>query len=357
MDKTRTKNNIKFLLFIFIISIVVFFGYYIIKGEKNPIFSFLNGISEKEEAKDNYNGVYTYYDELNGSKFIFSGCSVSRIANHLLIMDSDYYLYRSSCMGTYAKESGKTKDLDIKYDENKKAYYVLYKDKTYSKDYATMNIVPNNDIASKLNRVELSTYQIFMKETEFEGNYYDIDKANISGVSSDMRISFIRDEYDNKFTMYLKEPKTNRILYSFHMNDFDNLPNMYAYGKSVVIVERGVNKNNPSRLGYTFKVVTLDGLVYKLDDMFPITINDVMLNSNNSIFITFDTSKRVFRMLVGFDDKMCVDTYDEKEKNDIVYYEFTIDYNYSISGFDKPKFVKIGYKSEGCRYVNSIMGG
>lgn len=356
MNKTRAKKNLKFILFILVMCIVVFFGYYIIKGESNPIFGFINKIKEKDTVKENYNGIYTYYDDLNGSKFIFSGCSISRIANYLLIMDEDYYLFRSSCMGTYPKGSGKVKDLFIRLDKDKKDYIVTYDNKVYEKDYATMSIVPNNDISQKLKSIELSSYQLFMKETQFSGNYYDIKGARISGLSSNITMSILFD-YDDGFDMFLVDDSNGHPLYDYKITNYDYLPDMYAYGKNVVVIEKGFNKNNPNRLGYNFKVVNLDGIVYKLEDMFPIIINDVTLNSNNSIFITFDASSRVFRMLVGFDDKMCVTSYEENEKNDIIYYEFTIDYNYSINGFDKPKFVRIGTKSEGCKNVDSIMGG
>lgn len=357
MDKTRTIKNIKFIFFIFVICIVVFFGYYIIKGERNPLMGFIEKIREKDEILENYNGIYTYYDELNGSKFIFSGCSVSKIANHILIIDDNYFTFRSSCMGTYTKESGKTKDLAINTSEDKKDYFVTYDGKRYNKDYATMSIVPNNIISEKLQTIELSSYQLFIKETQFPGNYYPIERARISGGSPTMNISFIRDEYSDSIVVTFYESKIQRDLYSFSIDDYNYLPDMYSYGKNVAIVEKGLNKNNPTRLGYDFKVINENGVVYKLEDMFPITINDVVLNSNNSIYVAFDPAKRVFRMLVGFDERMCVTSYQESEKDDITYYEFSINYNYAINGFDKPKFVKIGYKSEGCKYVNSIMGG
>ncbi len=355
MNKKRTKKNIKFILFILIMCIVVFFGYYIIKGEKNPIFGFINKITEKEIVKDNYNGIYTYYDDLNGSKFVFSGCSLSRIANYLLIMDDNYYLFRSSCMGTYPKGTGKTDDLFIRLDNDKKDYLVTYDNKVYERDYATMSIVPNNNIEKEMQNIELSSYQLFMRETEFKGNYYNIQDLKINGISSSIKMSILYN-YDDNFNLILTSDKTGHTLYSYNITNYDYLPDMYAYGKNVVVIEKGKNKNDSNRLGYNFKVVNLDGIVYKLEDMFPIIINDVTLNSNNSIFITFDSSHRVYKLLIGFDDKMCVSNYEESEKDDITYYEFTIDYNYSINGFDKPKFSKIGTKAEGCKYVDSVMG-
>lgn len=358
MKKTRIIKDIKFFLFVFAMCIVVFFGYFIIKGEKNPLIGFIEKVTEKEELLENYNGIYTYYDDLNGSKYIFSGCSVSKIANHILIIDDDYFAFRSSCMGTYVKGSGKTKDLVVKLTEDKKDYFVTYDGKRYSKDYATMQIVPNNDVEEKLSKIELASYQLLIKETQFPGNYYSVENIGVVGLPSSIKMNIEHDEYSDSITVSILNARDeNRLLYTYNIDDYDNMPDMYAYGKDIVVIEKGKNKNNPTRLGYTFKVVNESGIVYRLDDMFPITINDVTLNSNNSIFITFDQSKRVYRMLVGFDERMCSTTYKESEKDDIIYYEFTIDYNYLIKGFDKPKFEKIGYKSEGCKYVSSVMGG
>jgi len=129
---------------------------------------------------------------------------------------------------------------------------------------------------------------------------------------------------------------------------------IYVLQYDIVLIEKGFNKET-NRYNYNFKVVDIEGLQYNLYEKFPIIVDGVSLGKENSIYITFDPSIRKFRMLIGYDDKMCVSNYDESSSDDIVYYEFIIDYNYSHSGFDEPRFVKVGRKSEGCKYVNSII--
>lgn len=357
MNKKRTGKNIIFVLFILLVCIFSFFGYYFITGKKNPLFGIIDKITENNELTDNYNGIYTYYDDLGGSKSVFTGCSISKIANHIYVIGEDYYTFRSSCMGSYLKETGKTKDLNFKHNEEV-GYYVMYNDKRYDKDFITTNITLNNDISEKLTTIELATYQLFMRETQFEGNYYDIKEAKIAGVNTDLRMSILRDNLLEGFEFNIlgKREKIGYVdVYSFYAIDLNMLPDMYAYGKNIVLIEKGFDKTT-NRYNYNFKVIDVNGLQYNLYDKFPITIDGVTLGKDNSIYISFDPSIRKFRMLVGYDDKMCVSDYDNSTADDIVYYEFTIDYNYSHSGFDEPKFVKMGRKSEGCKYVNSIMG-
>lgn len=356
MNKKRTGKNIIFVLIILLICIFVFFGYYFITGKKNPLFGFIDKITEKKNIADNYNGIYTYYDDLGGSKLIFSGCSLSKIANHIYIIEDNYYTFRSSCMGSYLKETGKTEDLDIKLSEET-GYYVMYKDKRYDKDFITTNITLNNQIAEKMKSIELGTYQIFMRETQFEGNYYKLEELKIAGINSDLRMSINRDDFLDVFEFDIMGKRNGKLLetiYSFNIKDINMLPDMYAYGKNIVLIEKGFNKET-NRYNYNFKVVDIEGLQYNLYEKFPIIVDGVSLGKENSIYITFDSSIRKFRMLIGYDDKMCVSNYDESSSDDIVYYEFIIDYNYSHSGFDEPRFVKVGRKSEGCKYVNSII--
>ncbi len=353
MEKSGAKKIILFFCILFIILVVAFFLYYFITGKENPFSRLIEG-EDEQEINDNYNGFYSYYDDLNGSKYIYSGCSISRIANYILVINDEYYLYRSSCMGTYEKGSGKTEDLDIRTDEEQNTYYIYYNDVIYDKDPSVRYVSLNNNI-SKITAVDLSTYQLFMKETQFEGNYYDLERLNIVNNSSDVRLSINRNEGTNSFDFSFEDNK-GKMLYSKNINDYAYLMDMYSYGNSIAIVEKNVNEKYVNRYANSFLVLTKNGIVYKLNEMFPIIIDGVTLNMDNSIFIKFDSSKRYFRMLVGYDDKMCVDDYEESEKDDIMYYEFSIEYNYSISNFNEPKFQKIGRKSEGCRYVNSIIG-
>lgn len=357
MENKRGRKTFLFLCILFLVCVAIFFLYYAITDKKNPLLNFINNVIDNKEGKlnDNYNGIYTYYDELNGSKYIYTGCSLSKIANYILIIDDEYHTFRSSCMGTYAKDSGKTADLDIRVDDVNKNYYIYYDDKVYDKDNLINKIVVNNNI-SNITQVDLSTYELFMKETQFPGNYYELKNLKISNISSNLELNILKNNDQGSFKLSIGSPRTNTIYKSIDVTDFDFLPQMYPFGSSVIVIEKAMNDIYEGRYKDSINVITERGITYNLADKFPIVIDGVTLNTDNSIFIKFDPAKRYFRLLVGYDDKFCSETFNDSDKDNIMYYEFTLDYNYEINNLNEPKFVKIGRKSEGCRYVNSLMG-
>lgn len=354
--KSRFKKNIQFLFVIFVLCIAVFGGYYLITGKENPLTELIDQISNDNKIVDNYNGVYVSKDDLNGSKYMFRGCSVSYISNYILIIDDDYYLFRSSCMGTFPKGNGKTEDLHIQVDEEKNTYKIQYDDREYMKDSSILSIVPSMDLVKEITSIQPDTYQLLMQETQYDGYYYDLKKARIEGISSNLAVSIGRNEMTNSFDFSIGVTSNDYILYSYSVADLESFPNLYPYGKNLVIIEKN-QSSDKEKYAYRFKVLSEDGVSYNSDTMFPIVIDDVTLSTENSIYITFDSANRNFRMLIGDDKNFCTDDYSEEEKNDIAYYEFTIDYDYSTFSFLKPKFSKIGYKSEGCKYINKVMGG
>lgn len=356
MNKSRFKNNIKFIFIIFILCILVFGGYYLITGKENPFTELLEQITKESKIVDNYNGVYVFKDDLNGSKYMFRGCSISQISNYILIIDDDYYLFRSSCMGTFPKGKGKTEDLSIQVDEEKNTYKIHYEEKDYTKDSSVLSIVPSIDVSEKVSSIQTDTYQLLMKETQQEGYYYDLKDVKIEGLSSRLTMSLERNEMMNTFDLSIKSPSSDFVLYSSQISDFDLLPSLYPYGKNLVLIEKNQSSDN-ERYAYRFKVLGNDGVSYNSDQMFPIIIDNTILSTENSVYITFDAANRNFKMLVGYDKNFCTDDYIEEEKDDIAYYEFIISYDYSTFSFSKPTFSKIGYKSEGCKYINKVMGG
>lgn len=355
MNKSRVKKSMKFLFFILIICLVVFGGYYFITGKSNPISDLIDNITnEKAEILDNYNGIYVSYDDLNGSNFVFRGCSVSKIANYILIMDEEYYLYRSSCMGTFLKGEGKTSELKISTDETAETYRIDYDDRTFVKDSSVLEIVPGIEKLKLITAIQPDTYQLLLKETEQEGYYYDLDGVKIDGLSSNLAMDFKRNSLDGSYSLGIRDIGSEYYLYSYFLKNLDYLPDLYAFGKNLVIIEKNMNSDD-TRYAYRFKVLTKDGITYNSDNMFPIIIDNVSLTTENSVYITFDQSTRNFKMLVGYDKKFCDENYTEENKDEIAYYEFTISYLYNQSTFTKPEFSKIGYKSEGCNYVNKIL--
>lgn len=363
MKKVRIKGLI-YILIIIVICILVFFGYYFFKGEKNPLFSLIkdenndsnsNTIANSSSLRiDNYNGIYTYKEALKSTKFIYSGCSINNINYNILVINDKYYSYKSSCMGTYLLGEGNTSDLDIEKDEEKNIYIIHYNDKDYDKDYVTDQIVLNNDIAEKLKNIDLSSFDTILKETEFKGNYYDIS-ARISGISSNLRFNFKVIEDGNRFDISISPGnQIDKETYKYTFYNYDTLPKFYPYGKSIVVLEQDKNKDDNNKYAHRLKAINLDGVVYSVENTFPITVDNITLTVDNNIYITFDEKVRYFKMFVGVGDKMCVENSDS---TNITYYEFKIDYDYGISNFSKPMFVRVGRENEGCSYINDYIGG
>lgn len=349
-EKTRAKKTLTFIFVLFLVTLVVFWGYSVfVKKNNNPFSNIVGNLTDDEnKILDNYNGIYLSKDTFNGSLYIFSGCNISYISDYILIVNDDYFTYRSSCLGTYPKESGKVKDLNIKVDKARKSYSINYNGKDFIKDHSTIKIEPQN-INNKIEKIDLSNYNILIKETQFKGNYYNIKEVGINNISSKIKFNFIHNSGE-KFT--LKFTMDERELYSYYINDLENLPELYSYGKNIIVIEKNFSQYGTMKYKYNFKVINENGVIYDLYDKFPITVDNVVIDENYSIFIAFDKSNRYFKVLLGYDDKMCVDN---SNSSKIVYYEFKVDYNYSTNKFDDPVFVGRGLEKDGCGYIDGIL--
>lgn len=355
MNKKK-GNKIVLAIVIIILLLVVSIGvYFVFVAKKNPLASFFEAITGDNKILDTYNGVYSFTEDLNDTYSIFPGCSVREMKNYILVKKDKYYTYRSSCMGTYLKNSGDIKDLQIEEDKDKKSYYIKYDGKTYNKDIFVNSIVPNNDIAEYLRLIDMNSVPTIIKETEFEGNYYDMEDLSIA--SSDyLKFSYYPDE--KEMVLSYSEMGNSIPVYKYRIKDFNNIPKMYSYGNNFAIIEKGDNPRDSNKFAYTFLYVTGDGIMYDSLLEFPIIVDDEMLSyDSHSIFIKFNARARSYTVLVGRDKKMCDENFDKSKEDMIAYYEFEITYNYLSGTFGRPQFKKIGYMSEGCNYVNSILGG
>ena len=288
-----------------------------------------------EENKENYNGIYTYWEDLNGSKTVFAGCVVSRINHHILIINDSYYTYKSSCIGTFFFEEGKVKD------------YINYKDKRYNKDNVTNSLVLRNNAAEKFKKINLTTYSLLIKESQFNGEYYNIDKVTINGLPDSSKMTFSL-KYANSFFNVILMVGDN-VLYDYSFKNYTDAPELYPYGAYIV----AINKDEDSEQ-YSNKLVAVskEGTAYNLDDMFPIVVNGVELDTDKSIHVSFNKKQRNFRIIISNDKKLCDEKSTEKE---IAYYEFSVDYDYSLRSFTKPKFERLGFTGEDCDYINGVI--
>lgn len=344
MDKKKKNFLIFFIVFIVaLVSIVV----YLYVSTDGQFFSRVLENINSEESKDNYNGIYTYEEDLAGSKTVFSGCVLSRINHHILIINDSYYTYRSSCIGTFFFENGKVKDLDIKQSEEDDSYYINYNDKRYNKDNVTNSLVLKNNAAEKIKKINLMTYSLLIKESQFSGAYYNIDDVTINGLPDNLNMTFSLNFKNEMFNVSLDVEDQNVYDYSFR--NYEDAPELYPYGAYVVAISKNENSD---RYANKLVAVSRGGVAYNLDDMFPITVNGVELNTDKSIHVSFNKKQRNFRVIISNDKKLC----DEKNKDkEIIYYEFSVDYDYSIGSFTKPKFERLGFTGEDCDYINGVI--
>ena len=348
MKKKGLKSLFSILIILIIICTIAFGIFIFIKKDTNGIVSNLFNQKEepKEEVKDNKNGVYLYEEKIPSAYAITASCTVNSVKNYILVINKEYKIYRSTCMGTYLKKQGNTNDLEIKYNDEKKLYQISYDNNTYNKDNTVTTIKPNNNIETALKRVNLESYAFILKETQFTGNYYEISSA-ISGTNGKFTLNIKPNLLGGFYIEILGSQR--QVIYSYNASNLDNLPQLRPLSDKIIILE----KNHVNGLNnYSLKAITDKQIIYNLDNMLPITINNTTLNKNNSIYIKYDSINKKYKMLVGYDNKYCKEN---STGNNVTYYEFEIVYDYSTSNLSKPEFKNIGYEKDGCTVVEKIM--
>ena len=345
MKSKRFLNSIKLLVAIAILTVVVFI-WNLFVNHKKGITDFLANISPNKRVQDTYNGVYTYVEDLGYKISAYTGCSLESINNYILIVNEDYYLFRSSCMGTYLKGTGKTDDLNIV--ETTDSYLVKYDGHQYNRDYKVVSIVTNNDIETyNGTNLDLNSLSGIIKETMFEDNYYNLIRG-VAGLTTRLTVEMKHID-GNRYDLAFYNKKQD-LLYRYNINNPDKLPLYYGFGGDLVMLER---ESSAAKYSYQFKVLSENGIAYELANQFPIIIDGVSLDyNNNSIFIIYDNAKRQFKLFIGTDKKFCVSG---GNSDKVAYYEFFIGYNYSTNTFEKPSFVKIWYENEGCSYIEEYL--
>jgi len=346
MENKRVINAIRLMIAIVILTVVVFVVDLIINRDKK-ITDLIVNINKKKIA-DNYNGIYTYKEDLGRTVYAFSNCSFTSINNYILIVNNDYYLFRSSCMGTYLKEQGETKSLNI--GEYSNTYFVTHEGLRYNKDTTVKSIIPNNGIAEGTGALDLNALSIIAKETEFEGNYYDMEKR-IKGLNVDIKVFFNRNA-DGSFNLIFKNRENE--LYRYIISSFDNMPTFYPLGSRIAIIEPGDNSSDSTKYSYKFKVLGLNGIEYDLNSYFPQKVNGVDVSYDNSVYIAYDQKERTFRVFFGNNKKFCVEN---STSENIAYYEYKVSFDYGNNKFKKPDFVGVTREKDGCSDIKNYLSG
>lgn len=353
----KSKRVVKNILFIFIVVILVIGGYFLytkLTGKENVFNNIIDKKEEKSET-DNYNGVYVYSEKLDRSYSVYGGCTVNSLDQYIVVIDDEYYLYDYTCMGTYEKGSGKVSELDFSLADNN-LYKLKYDDKTFDKNINISYVIPGSNIKSKIKSINPDTYKFVLKNSEFEGNYFDLEKIKIYGASN-YSMSLIHDSGEHFFmTINGSDPtlsgKTSQTM-SLDIRNLDYLPDFVSVYSKLAIISKDVNSDNL----YNYNLVLFDNLkgdMFNLKSLFPITINDKELNySNNSIYLNYSKLNRSFNLLIGYNNEFCST---DSDSNEVTYYLFKIDYDLENQSLKRPEYVKTYYKKDGCDDYNKMIG-
>lgn len=351
MNKKKIKINI--ILIIIVIFLIV--TALMIRFEFNPISYLLGNNEENTTNKDvvtNFNGVYRYKDSLNKSHKLFNGCTLSYYDYYIVVLNDNYYRYKSSCVGTFYLDEGKTKDL--KFSETvEKNQLITFDSKEYLKTELVDTVVEGNYFRNHIkddSRLYADTYHILMKEAQKAGEEFTILDMGLNTSNVNFPFNFRYFKETKQFKVELRG-FDEVILYSYIVDDLDDLPLFLGFGPNLSIIEP---VKNDFRYAYTFKSINKDGLNYDLSKKFPIIVDGDTLTYADNIYIKYSLSENVFVMLVSDSKEFCEKNSDS---NEVAYYVFHIKYDYVQKNFTNPKFIKKVYKNEGCKYVEDLMEG
>ena len=350
IENGRVRRVIKLLIALAALTVIVFV-WTLLKNRDKTINDIIGDLRAKPKLQDSYNGIYVYEEPIGEKRVVGKNCSFSSINNYLIIVDEDYYLYRSSCMGTYYKGTGKISELNIANTSTE--YYVIYNDLRYNKTVRVKSVAPNNNIESFGGPLDINSLKIISRETQFEGNYYTL-KRKTQTADRKGGIDFTYEHQDDD-TFLLTFINRGEILYSYTIRDMDMFPEYYHFGDILVTIEKGYGTTR-DKYGYKLKAISkTKGVIYDMDTKFPIMIDDVKVDTEHySIYIYYEQYHKYFRVFAGNDKKFCKGNGDPRR---VAYYEFRVGFDYANKTLDKPVYVKTGYENESCSYIEQFVKG
>lgn len=332
----------RLFLFLFFLVIIggIGIGVYAYFNDENIV----DIITKNEEVEkiEGYNGIYSYTEKLTRSYNVFQGCNVIALYNYVVVINDIYKYYDSSCMSTTFIKEGKTDELNMKYDKEKKSYVFEIDGKQFAKDDRVNEIVEKNDLTNRLSKVTLDTLKFIIERTEKESDYYNFD-VDILGASKKFSFKFDYNETSKIFMISLIG-ESGTVLYTKTMDDLKNMPLFYEVNDKIAIID-----NIDSSYKYQYNLLLYDSKkqIYNLSQNLPIKVNNISLNFNNQVYIEKTDTVNSFKVLFGYEKEFCNDSKTEGTS----FYEFEVNYDYRKNNFTVPDFVKIGRYSDGCSYV------
>jgi len=345
------KGWIKITVIVLLIIIVVIALYLGSKGGKDNIISrILNNNTEKKEsitAEDTISGVYVYKKNLGKTYTISSSCHISSLDKYIVLMNDDYFIYNKTCLGTFFEGQGKKNELEINKNETSNLNEIIYNGLTFTKDVYTKEFKPTTtkEQMDAIQTVDFNYLKFIIDNTEIPGHYYIID-ANIAKAISKygLIVNYTSD------TRSLRIYYGDSLKYNLNIDDTNNLPEFYAMGNYIAVIENQSGRKVLKILDDTNTSIP----AYNSDNEFPITIdNRITLDSNDKVYISCNESFKTFDVLITKNNTFCTD--DGSNPNEVAYYRYKIEYNYKVKKWQM-NFITIGYNKDGCAEVKKIMG-
>ena len=339
------KKFRKILILVSILAIAAFGVYaFFISNPKKII----QGITKNPEAtevtiNDNINGIYLREVQLDEYYPIYTGCRINTIEYYIVVINTKYYYYRSSCIATYLLAEGSVEKLPIEFNKEENVYQLTYDDGVYKKTNISQ-IVPHEKVLEKTYSMYIESLEVILKQIEFNNHYKDIHIYGLYNSKSKFEFHLTASEYG--YEIKIGKGATTIISYSF--NNLDNTPHIYNYNQNIAFL---TNDSTAERINYELQLADPNGIKYRASQKFPITVDDVEINASDyNVFLKRITSSE-FRIYFSKYRDFCIANSDS---NQITYYEFKITYNYSKGTFNDPEFVKKGLAKEGCGKVIPI---
>ena len=350
MKKKRKRVIIFILLILIALGVGVYF--YLNKDEENVFDNIIETFTKDEKEDDNRNGFYIYEEKLDKTVKVTSSCTITSYKYYLSVVNKKWFLYKSTCLGTYQLESGKTEDLKINYDSESKEYSLKYDGNLYVKNDNLRSVVPETTfVNNEGQKLQLEGYKLVLEETMFEGNYYDLKRRVVGGSGFFMEASYKNGEYSIGILSGVHIGVGDEMeKYSYSSANIEDLPYLSLMNNKLVAIEK-YDINN--RTNYDLILFSYDKAhEYSLKDVFPIMLNGEELKpETHYIYITYDVEKKSYVLLISENKDYCVK--DSKE-NKVAYYEFRIDIDYNDYTFKTPTFVRTWYERDGCSHYNGL---
>ena len=214
------------------------------------------------------------------------------------------------------------------------------------------SIVPETTFESNEGqKLQLDGYKYVIKETMINEHYYEIARNIVGVYGYVVTITYEGGNYVLEIISRVKEDDSNDVkTYTYKAADVDDLPDLSIMNSKIVVIEK-YDLNN--RTNYDLKLFSYEeALVYSLKEVFPIILNGIALSpETHYVYVTYDTTKKSYVMLVSENKDYCVK--DSKE-NKVAYYEFRIDIDYNDYTFKTPTFVRTWYERDGCSHYNGL---